>query len=146
MGYYKGSWEDFMKVAKAKQLNLGDWFDHVLGWWNDNKDKDNFLFLKYEDMVSNGREQIKKISEFLGKNHPDDVIDKIADHCTFEKMKANPMVNMENIPAYDHKISPFLRKGKVGDWKNFFSSEEAEKFDQQYKKMMESSGLEFQFE
>ena len=89
---------------------------------------------------------MKKIADFLGKNYSDDIIDKIADHCSYKKMKTNPCLNMEDVPAYDAKISPFLRKGKIGDWKNFFSEDESAKFDDFYKNKMSGSGLEFEFE
>ena len=91
--------------------------------------------------------QVKKIADFLGKNYSDDIIDKIADHCSYENMKRNPCLNMEDVPAYDSKISPFLRKGKIGDWRNFFSEDEAAKFDRHYKqKMMSGTDLDFDFE
>ena len=46
-----------MTMAKEKKLNLGDWYDHVLGWY-ENAGKENFLFLKFEDMVKDGRTQV----------------------------------------------------------------------------------------
>ena len=145
-GYYKGSWEDFLKLAYSKKLNLGDWFDNVSGWWSTNKDKENFLFIKLEDVVRDARTQVKRMAEFLGKNYSDDIIDKIAVHGRFAKMAENPRCNMEDMPAYDMSISKFFRKGEPGDWRNYFTEKQNKEFDKKYKKRMASlQGLELDF-
>jgi len=144
-GYYKGTWADFLKLANSKKLNLGDWADHVSGWWAPNKDKKNFLFVKYEDMVKDGRREVQRIAEFLGKAYSDHVINKIADHCSYEKMVENPRCNMQDMPAYDQRISKFLRKGTVGDWRNYFTHDQNKIINARYRKIKAKSGLEMSF-
>ncbi|GFR80541.1 sulfotransferase [Elysia marginata] len=61
----------------------------------------------------------------------------IADHCSFECMKANPMTNHEDVYSIDSSVSPLLRKGTVGDWKNYFTVQQNEDFDRKYKEEME---------
>ena len=52
----------------------------------------------------------------------DEQVEKLVDHCTVDNFKKNPAVN--------HKDG-FVRKGKVGDWKNYFTIPSTlEKFDQ----------------
>lgn len=145
-GYYKGSWEDFLKLAYSKKLNLGDWFDNVTGWWTENKENANVLFVKYEDVIQDGRAEVKRLAEFLGKNYSDDVIDKISDHCSFAKMKENPRCNMAGMPAYDQTISQFHRKGQPGDWKNYFTAKQNKEFNKKYEKLMGHSDLQLTFE
>ena len=145
-GNFKGSWEEFFEIFKAKKLNIGDWFDHVLGWWNDGKDKDNFLFVKYENVLKDPKETIRTIAKFLKKEMSDADVDKLANHVSFESMKENPMTNMKSMPFYDQSISPFMRKGTVGDWKNYFTVEQSEYFDELYKEKVSHTGLEMTFE
>jgi len=81
---------------------------------------------------------IKDVGHFLGKSLPDDVIDDVIQHLTFYNMTHNDMVNYENIPQLDTKISPFLRRGIIGDWKNYFSENQVRHVDKSYKDITES--------
>ena len=38
----------------------------------------------------------------------------------------------------------FLRKGAVGDWKNFFTREQSERFDKELLDKLDGTGLEFE--
>ena len=40
----------------------------------------------------------------------------------------------------------FIRKGQVGDWKNYFTEEQNKRFDSLYAKKIAGSGLEFEFD
>ncbi|XP_033943929.1 cytosolic sulfotransferase 3-like isoform X2 [Pseudochaenichthys georgianus] len=61
----------------------------------------------------------------------------------FDNMKKDDMANYSTSPDMDFKISPFMRKGKVGDWKNHFTVAQSEQFDEDYKKKMKDATLQF---
>jgi len=82
------------------------------------------------------------IAEFLNKPLTDELINRIAEQCRFKAMENNP-----SFKVTDEKDSPsFLRKGVVGDWKNFFTQEQNEKFEKEVLEKLKGSGLEFDFE
>ncbi|MBN3325655.1 ST1E1 sulfotransferase, partial [Atractosteus spatula] len=83
--------------------------------------------------------------EYLGRSLPDDVIDKIVDLTSFQSMKENPMTNYTFIPhsVMDPSISPFMRKGEVGDWVNHFSPSQSEMFDEDYERQMSGTNIPF---
>ncbi|XP_074655147.1 sulfotransferase 1C4-like isoform X1 [Tubulanus polymorphus] len=144
-GNFPGSWDDFFQLFLHKKLFCGDFYDHVLSWWNQ-RHRDNILFLKYEDMVTDPKSNILKICAFLGKTLSDDEIDNIVKQTSFEIMRDNPTTNFSQTHYQDNKICPFIRKGKIGDWKNFFTDEQCRIIDKIHEDRLAETGLSFQFE
>jgi len=83
------------------------------------------------------------IANFLNKPLSDDLISRIAEQCTFSGMKKNAASYL--IPTKDGESS-MLRKGVVGDWKNYFTPELNERFENEVLANLKGSGLEFDFE
>lgn len=77
------------------------------------------------------------MSTFLGKSLTEEQVSALEDHLSFNSMKKNPALNLEPILAMMEKSrsaeenpdQTFIRKGKVGDWKNYMSEELSAKFD-----------------
>ena len=72
---------------------------------------------------------MRKVAEFLGKLVTAGGAEDIAKHTDFESMKQNPGCN------YRHweksrviEEGTFMRKGKVGDWRNHFTAGESDRF------------------
>ncbi|CAH1244933.1 SULT1C2 [Branchiostoma lanceolatum] len=131
------SWEQYTKDFLDGKLQYGDYFDHVLGWWQ-MKDDPHFLFIKHEDMKKDFPSSVKTIASFLEKELTDEHLARVTTNCSLERMRKSlsDVAGKKNI----------VRKGIVGDWKNHFSGEESAKFDQKYRERMAGSGLEFEFE
>ena len=57
-------------------------------------------------------------------------------------MKRNPAVNR----LKNNDIGVFMRKGRIGDWRNYFSPEESAIVDEVCATMLKATGLTFDYD
>jgi len=138
---YNGPWEFFAKLFLEGKVPFGLWSDHVLGWWK-HKDEPNVLFLKYEDLKKDLSSSVRLIAEFLNRPVTEDTINKIAEQCSFQGMKEN---ESRYLPEGREAGPTFLRKGKIGDWKNYFTPDLNKKFENEVLDKLRGTGLQFDF-
>lgn len=77
----------------------------------------NILRVKYEDLKFDTINTMEKIFNFLGADSSRSLLLKISDETRFEKLKKSDG-------------SSFYRKGKSGDWKNYFTEKDKKIFKQ----------------
>ncbi|XP_015912284.2 sulfotransferase 1A3 [Parasteatoda tepidariorum] len=134
LGNASHSWDKFLAYFMAGHVVYGSWFDHVLPYWEFCKRNPNkVFFLSYEELKLDLGGMVRRLSDFLKQPLSVEEVDAIVNHCSFESMKTNKMVNRENLPIsdlFDMTQSKFMRKGIIGDWKNYFTQEQSEEFDE----------------
>uniref|UniRef100_A0A3P9C2C8 Sulfotransferase n=1 Tax=Maylandia zebra TaxID=106582 RepID=A0A3P9C2C8_9CICH len=137
-----GTFDEFMDKFLEGKVMFGKWTDHVKSWRNSELG-DRIMYITYEEMVQDLPASLRHISDFLGCNLTEEVIQKIAEHCSFKSMQNNNMSNFSLIPKVymDSDKSPFLRKGIAGDWKNHFSSEQLTRFTSVISKELEGESF-----
>jgi hypothetical protein len=141
---FHGTWDEFLSLFMRGTGLSGSYFDRVLEWWEHQED-DNVLFLKYEDLKKDLTGQIGIIGNFLGYQLSHEEMGEIAEKCTFKTMKENRVGSIEGNKGLLREGKSFYRKGIVGDWRNYFSDEQLEKFNQWCNSHLEDTGLEFDF-
>lgn len=117
-----GTWDSFLEDFMAGEVSYGSWYQHVQEWW-ELRHTHPVLYLFYEDMKENPKREIQKILEFVGRSLPEETVEDIVQHTSFQEMKNNAMTNYRTLPSdlLDHSISAFMRKGITGDWKSTFT-------------------------
>lgn len=142
-----GPWEGYVGKFIQGNIAFGSWGSHVREFWALKQEK-NILYLFYEDMLEDPKREIRKVMTFLGKDLPEDVLEKICLHTSFKAMKENPTTNYTAIPSsiMDQSVSPFMRKGICGDWKTHFTVSQSEILDEYYQKEMSGTDLSFRFQ
>jgi hypothetical protein len=140
-GNYSGPWEHWLQLFVEGRVQRGNWFDHVLSWW-EKRAAENILFLRYEDLKRRFDEALGEISRFLECPLTPEVLGEIREQTSFANMKADEFSNLKEI----EELGGFFRRGEIGSWKDQFSVAQSEWFDDIYTERMKGTGLEFEFE
>lgn len=139
-----GPWPLYLQKFMDGKLAWGSWYDHVCRYWEE-RAHHPILYIFYEDMKEDPAREIRRVMEFLEVELQPEALARIVRHTSFQAMKENPMANYSTLPSaiFDQSISPFMRKGEVGDWKNHFTVAQSEAFDTHYQLRMQGTGLRF---
>ncbi|KAL8225280.1 hypothetical protein R6Q57_017837 [Mikania cordata] len=130
--------------------SYGSYWDHILGYWRASQERPGrVLFLKYEDMKRNATRDMKRLAEFIG--YPFSVaeesagaIENIIKLCSFEnlsKLEVNKSGSYNPEDATKIETRTYFRKGKVGDWENYFTHEMKQKIDILMDEKLSDTGL-----
>ncbi|XP_045911509.1 cytosolic sulfotransferase 3-like [Micropterus dolomieu] len=141
-----GDWNSYIHKFMEGKIVFGPWYDHVNGWWKKKQTYSKIHYMFYEDLTEDTGREIDKLCHFLGLSPTAEEKQRITDRVQFDNMKKDDMTNYSTLSVMDFKISPFMRKGKVGDWKNHFTVAQSEQFDEDYKKKMKDPTLQFRTE
>ena len=144
---YTGDFPTYFSLFMDNLLLYSSYFEYVKEAWQ-RRNHPNMCLLFFEDMKKDLAMNIKKVAKFLDKDITDDMLGKLVDHLSFTKMKNNAAVNREDgvLNGIFNEEGHFMRKGEIGDWKNYFTDEMNKRMDEAIERHLEPIGLEFQYE
>uniref|UniRef100_A0A131XEK4 Putative sulfotransferase n=1 Tax=Hyalomma excavatum TaxID=257692 RepID=A0A131XEK4_9ACAR len=145
---YEGSFKDFFESFLKGHVSYGPIWKHYLEWWEHRNDP-NVLVITYEDLHKDACSVIQRIAIFLGRPLRDDEVTAIAEHCHFSHMAHNPAANYEHwrkLGFVNLQEGGFMRKGIVGDWKNYFTPDMNAQMDAWLEEKFGSTDLSFVYE
>lgn len=125
---FEGTMSEMINLFIDGKVPYGPWPKHV----NSYASKSNIHILHYEDLLSNPKEELKRLCDYLEKKLDDKQLDAIIEWCSFDNMKKNPSVNYEwkkTLGMFSKEVE-FFRKGKSGDWLNYFTSNQSRQLDE----------------
>ncbi|GFR79956.1 sulfotransferase [Elysia marginata] len=82
--------------------------------------------MKYEDARENFPDAIRKLADFINTHLTEDQVQDIAKSVNFDAMKKR----FESLPT-----SKLVRKGQVGDWKNWLTEEQSAELDRRSERL-----------
>ncbi|XP_077864393.1 sulfotransferase 1C2-like [Saccoglossus kowalevskii] len=89
---------------------------------------------------------VRKMAAFVERPISEELVDAIVRHTSVKNMQTNSATNVDVNRAFlDSKISPFIRKGVVGDWENYFTVAQNDEFDRIYERRMKDTDLKFEW-
>jgi hypothetical protein len=101
-------------------VSFGSWFQWNKEWFDVYQtNKTHIHFLTYEGLKQNTLAEIQRLNSFLETNLSYDEMNEIIELSSFKKMKTDAQKHcVDDINSDIH-----LRKGIVGDWKNYFDDD-----------------------
>ena len=114
-----------MKKSDAINDSLNAVSEHMVGWINgwkkeENKDKDFVLFVKFENLIKNHKDEFIKILNFYEIKLNEKLISHI---CRDTEGKKDMVSNMNESELLPWALSSNFRSGKIGNWRNEFTEE-----------------------
>ena len=144
---YVGDFRTYFELFMDNLVVITSYFDYVTQAW-ERRQHPNLHVVFYEDMKKDQVVNMKKVARFFGKELKNEQVSLLVDHLSFEKMKNNNAVNSEihrNWLFCDDKEA-FIRKGEIGDWRNYFTEDMNRIMDDAINKYLDPIDLKFQYE
>jgi len=115
------SFDDFMpKFMDGKIDPYGSWGENVGSWLGARRGTNNFLVVRYEDLLENTEAELGQIAEMLGIAADE----RLLRHAV-ENSRADRMRQLEQTQRNEHKLLktsradiPFVRTAKSGQWRS----------------------------
>ncbi|KAG5558074.1 hypothetical protein RHGRI_008099 [Rhododendron griersonianum] len=136
---WKRLFDDFCKGTVPR----GPFVDHVLEYWLQ-REKENVLFVTYEELTEDPTVHVRRIDEFLRCSLSGDEVEQVVWKCSYARLSKLGVNNgeEERVNFSGMKLSSFFRSGVVGDGKKLLSPEMVERIETLAKQKWEGSGLE----
>ncbi|GFX88101.1 hypothetical protein TNCV_159161 [Trichonephila clavipes] len=135
--------EEFFERFLSGNIGYGNYFDHVLSF-HEHKNDENMLFVCYEKLQLNRRDEILRIAKFLGEEYHQSLIEdealleNILERTSFDYMKKNlSLTHPKSEKEGERKTVNFFRKGVIGDGEKSLSAEQQERLKDMAKKKLQ---------
>ena len=123
---------------------LSSWSNHYNSW---KKFPNNYLLVKYEDLVSDISKEIIRIAKYLS-NHFDyefseKIVDEIKKNTSFENFKeleTKGKFNENSINEITGEKNTFFNLGPENNWKKILKKESIDKIEKEFNKEMKELG------
>ncbi|MGE0385956.1 MAG: sulfotransferase domain-containing protein [Gammaproteobacteria bacterium] len=139
---FDGDWPSWVERFAAGRTIYGAWLDHVTGWRRLGP-ADGVLHVTYEAMRRDPAGTMRRVIEFIGKPVEPGRFERVVEAALFENMKASGLAEQINVGV---KRDEFMRKGEVGDWKNWFTPAQSALFDTRIDAPLRAAGIALEYE
>lgn len=131
-------------MESAIEPKIGSWRDHVVSWTATRGSQQNFLLLRYEEMLANTQKEASKIAAFLGLDSSPERTARAVELSSAERMRKleKEQSSKWNATRKTRQDKPFVRKAVSGDWKSRLSSQCIEQIEMAWGDVMRSIGYE----
>ena len=136
------NWTGFVN-NEIPQL-LSSWSNHYNSW---KKFPNNYLLIKYEDLVSDTSKEIMRIAKYLSNYFEYEISEKIVDEIkkntsfeNFKELETKGKFNENSINEITGEKNTFFNLGPENNWKKILKQESIDKIEKEFNKEMKELG------
>lgn len=120
----------------------GTWYENVASWLNTRGGAQNFLMLRYEDLLDNTQQILHEVARFLELNIDIDVLDGAIESSSLESMQGleRNQSHLWSSTRNTRKDKLFVRVGKSGGWKSDLPPASARSIEKKWGSLMSELG------
>jgi hypothetical protein len=98
---------------------LGNWREHVTSWLSTRGDKDDFVMLRYEDLIEDPARELVKVANMLGIEPTAERLSRAAELSSADRMRKLEKTQGKKWvqTRYTRQDKPFVRKAGSGGWR-----------------------------
>jgi hypothetical protein len=135
---FTGTFLEFLESARLPS----EWDQHIESWIFQNPSLDRVCVIRYEHMLKDTVQELKKIVSFGGLSFVETDLQRAVDECTFDKMKTIEMAKGLGRSDPGKQDIAFIRKGGAGNWRDHFGDAEKAVFKRKYGQALIKTGYE----
>ncbi|XP_071488936.1 sulfotransferase 1A1-like [Diadema antillarum] len=126
----------------------GSWADHVKEFWEIRQHYENLLIVFYEDILRDPVKHVRMVANHIGRPLSEALLQRVVENSSLSRMKKTYDKRAEqlNEPLAESVRLKYVSTGKVGRWKNYFTVEQNEIYDEWFREKMEGTDLQVLFE
>jgi hypothetical protein len=140
------SLEEFLpRFMKSEfEPKTGSWRDHVVSWTATRGGEEDFLLLRYEDMLANTHKESTKIGLFLGLNADPQRIARAVELSSADRMRKleKEQSGQWKETRKTRRDKPFVRKAAAEGWKSSLPERCVAQIESAWGEVMQSVGYE----
>ena len=119
----------WLRMFLSPDAISGSWAEHVAGWWA-LRERDNVLFLTYEEMKADLPGSVRRIASLMGVALSQAELDSVVQQAGFEHMKSiEDRFNLGGRFRGHRAASRMIRRGQSGGSAEMLSTEEQQRID-----------------
>jgi hypothetical protein len=137
------SMDNFMtKFIDGKIDPYGNWGENVGSWLGARRGSENFVVVRYEDLLENTDAELVRIANMLGIAADEQLLQHAAENSRADRMRA-----LEQAQRNEHKFLrssrsdiPFVRTAKSGQWRTELPPEAVQQIESAWGSVMRELG------
>lgn len=117
--YYSVDWGkeiNFSNMIRDDNIPFDKWHKHVESWLS-NPYHAQMIVIKYEDLIKNTVDELKRFCKFIGIQRSDSVLESIVKQSSFKKLRQKEIDYSLNNPEWP-RDKMFFRRGEVGTYRD----------------------------